>query len=822
MPNSDLHSEDDVKIKFLVPYLERRGYRKNCISFNKSIEVHEGRKRKTIYADAVVYATARKLVPLIVCETKPPTEVLNRAVREQAISYARLLPKIAPLTLVTNGAVQVFETVSKRRVADLPTRKNLRADLVRFVLSASVQDALREEARHELFIIDDVQSFKRILKSCHNSIRNNEGYNPIKAFDEMAKVLFCKMHEERRSPNAANRFRTGVFDDSMARLGINVVRQIWQETKANPRFRNIFAADSELDLGDRTTRKIVSMFESYDLSLTAFDVKGEAFEYFLGETFTGGLGQYFTPRNVVEFMIEAVDPKIGETIVDPFCGTGGFLIYAFELVADKIRLQDFSETEKERWRIELSNRSLFGTDWEERNTGACKMNMIVHGDGSAGIVKHHGLVDVEGLVEQSTFDLCITNPPFGSNESDPEILNDYELGRGRESQERVILAIERALRLVKPNGRVAIIVMDGVLNNDSTRPVREFIRNNAAVDAVISLPSVTFEGYHSRAKTSILFLRKRAEPDCTHQPRDTFMALVKNTGYAANGANIPGNELPDVLLDLRAYMEGTSTHTHSRTWTTALADRLDAEYYQSRYDVTVNFEFIRGLSSDILGDLDASRGDLTKLEERVESVFAAVAKDATEFPLGDLFECVRNPIVLEAHKSYRRLGVRWWGCGTFEKDEEAGNQIKATKLFQVEPGWLIYNKLFAYRGSFAVVHANHGGCYVSNEFPTFRPKSCVENSDFLTRYAVHCMNSPKYLTLVDRGSTGSTKTSRNRFKEDRFLEVRIAVPNDGRRLEEVVELMDRALILRCSQTQVAERVKALHNAVGSMLPTTGA
>ena len=111
---------------------------------------------------------------------------------------------------------------------------------------------------------------------------------------------------------------------------------------------------------------------------------------------------------------------------------------------------------------------------------------------------------------------------------------------------------------------------------------------------------------------------------------------------------------------------------------------------------------------------------------------------------------------------------------------------------------------------------------MSNEFPTFRPKSCVENSDFLTRYAVHCMNSPKYLTLVDRGSTGSTKTSRNRFKEDRFLEVRIAVPNDGRRLEEVVELMDRALILRCSQTQVAERVKALHNAVGSMLPTTGA
>ena len=306
-PPNDFGSEEDVKIKFLLPFLERRGYKIDCIDFNKSIEVHEGRKKKTIYADAVVYTTKAKKAPIIVCETKPPTEQLNKAVREQTISYARLLSRIAPLALVTNGnQTQVYQTVSKTRIPELPDRKNLQGDFVRFVLSMELQEALRTEAKHELFIIDDVHSFKLILKSCHDEIRNNEGYNPVQAFDEMAKVLFCKMYEEKETPSKDNRFRTSLFDDTLERLGVNVVRQIWSETKDAPKFMGLFDAESSIAMEDRTIRKIVEMFESYDLSLTEFDVKGEAFEYFLGETFTGGLGQYFTPRNVVEFMVDAV------------------------------------------------------------------------------------------------------------------------------------------------------------------------------------------------------------------------------------------------------------------------------------------------------------------------------------------------------------------------------------------------------------------------------------------------------------------------------------------------------------------------------------
>lgn len=182
-------------------------------------------------------------------------------------------------------------------------------------------------------------------------------------------------------------------------------------------------------------------------------------------------------------------------------------------MSEKIRLNEFSADEKERWRLDLSNRSLFGTDWKERTSQACKMNMMVHGDGSSGVFMHDGFINVTNKIKEKQFDLCLTNPPFGSTETDPDILSLFELGAGRKSQSRVILALERCLQLVKPGGRVAIVVIDGALNNSSTKYVRDYIKRHAWIKGVISLTQDTFEGYGSRAKTSILFLERKEEPN---------------------------------------------------------------------------------------------------------------------------------------------------------------------------------------------------------------------------------------------------------------------------------------------------------------------
>jgi type I restriction enzyme M protein len=808
----DYGSEEDVKFKFLVPYLRERGYDEKAFSFNQSIEVQEGRKTKTIFADLVVYASEGSDAPLVLCETKGPDEVLDRKVRDQGISYARLLPKIAPIVLTTNGAqVQVFQTLNKNRIKTLPTRSELTEDVINFVVSAELQEALRQEARHELFIIDDVQVFKRVLRSCHNEIRNNEGYDPVAAFDEMSKVLFCKLYEEKVNPEK-NRFRLDVFDDTLDRLGVNVVRQIFEETKGSDAYSGLFAPQVAIDLNDRTIRKIVELFESYDLSLTAFDVKGEAFEFFLSDTFTGGLGEYFTPRNVVEFMVDAIDPRIGEYMVDPFCGTGGFLIYAFDVVGEKIRIQEFSDEEKERWRLDLSNRALSGSDWKERTAQACKMNMMVHGDGSAGIFKAHGLQDVENRIVEGAFNICLTNPPFGANEKDKAILDEYELGAGRKSQDRMVLATERAIRLIKPGGRIAIVVAEGLLDNDSTRYVRDYVRTHTWVRGVIALGRTTFEGYGAGAKTCILLLEKKQEPDDGRQ-EPTFFGIAENTGYAPNGAPVPGNELPDILLAWQAHQRGEMEPT-ATAWVADIDDRLDPKFYRTRSAVpAANVEDVSGAFEQrlaaTLSDYQGFAGEVARAYEETE--FEPVA-------LGDLVEEVQVRETLDDDLEYRLLGVRWWGGGTFIREAKRGRDIKATSACRVTEGWLIYNRLFAFRGSFAVVPSEHTGCHVSTEFPTFVAREHVENPELVIEYIAHAMCAPQILQAIDNQSTGSTKQSRNRWNQEKFNKFQLQVPTDAAGLDRMVAVLAKANRLRAIQQEMLDMAKDIGQGVSLMLP----
>ena len=535
-----------------------------------------------------------------------------------------------------------------------------------------------------------MRTFKAILKACHNEIRNNEGLDPTAAFDEMAKVMFCKLYEEKENPRR-NRFRLSVFDSSLRDLGVNVVKRILQDAKQADGYRDIFAPDTAITLKDRTIRKIVAKFENYDLGLTAFDVKGEAFEFFLGDTFTGGLGEFFTPRNAVEFIVDAVSPRIGESIVDPFCGTGGFLIYAFEVISEKIRLQDFADDEKARWREDLSNRCLFGTDWKERTAQACKMNMMVHGDGSSGVFRHDGLTNVPGQIEDSMFDLCITNPPFGALETDPVVLDRYKLGRGRASQDRAVLALERAITLVKPGGRVAIVVIDGILNNTSTAYVRDYIRENALVLGVVSLSTETFQGYGARAKTSVLFLERR------HRASDqqmVFLAIARNTGIAPNGNPQPGNELPDILMDYRDFCEQSEiVHSQSGAWTAELSGRLDAEFYQG-YEPVPKRD-VSAIREEMVGGLRRARQLYTGVAE-LQQFFEEL--DTTKARIRDILVEVKDRELVENDRQYRLLGVRWWGEGAFVREDKAGSQIKGKYLKPCRAGQLIYNRLFCLQG----------------------------------------------------------------------------------------------------------------------------
>jgi type I restriction enzyme M protein len=781
------NNEEEIKVHLVLPWLESLGYKKEFMEFEKTIKINEGRKTKSIFADIVVYTDKKLETPLVVVDTKSPSEILSKEGRDQVISYARLLPKIAPIAVLTNGNnIQVYQTLDKSRIKELPKRKEILADFVSTVLSKNIQEVLRQEATKELFTIDDVSTFKDLLKKCHNIIRNNEGYDPIQAFDELSKILFAKMYEEQYN-KSSNRFTSEIYEKTLRELNVNIVQQQFSEIQKVKGFRDLFPENTMIKLKDRTIKDIVAIFESYDLTLTNFDVKGEAFEYFLGDTFTGGLGEYFTPRNVVEFLVEAISPKIGEKIVDPFCGTGGFLIYAFEKVSEKIRLNDFSDDEKSKWKKVLSNESLFGTDWKARTSQACKMNMIVHGDGNTGVFQHDGFINVEGKIFEEKFDICFTNPPFGANETDKEILNAFTLGDGRSSQSREILAIERCLNLVKKGtGIVAFILPDGILNGDRNAYVREYIQKEANVLAVVGLNKETFQGYSASVKTSAVILKRKEVPN-DEISNEIFMAVCTNTGYAPTGLQITGNELPDILFDFRNSLKDKkheSIFKYSKiVKIDSLSARLDAERYIP-VDEESSIDLPNIVSENLLNEIKILGKQIANIQLSMQKVF-----DRNEFDFikaEKLFTPIKNTITIKPEEEYERLGVSGKGNGVFKKEPAAGTIIKAKRLNQVKSGWFVYSRLFAHNGSFAYTTGETAGGVFSGEFPTFTLKSDKYEKEDLLEYLAFYFVSPQVISLINRLTTGSTKESRARFKEEQFLKLYVPIPKTEEIFLEIV------------------------------------
>jgi type I restriction enzyme M protein len=437
-------------------------------------------------------------------------------------------------------------------------------------------------------LISKLKTFKEdefadLLHQCHNVIRNREKLDPAAAFDEIAKILFVKVAVERemKKRRERNNLFTVEFLDSQ-RLTDDPLGDLFKRTKKIYKDDEIFEDEEEIRLRPATGREIVKLLERYNLSDTSEDIKGIAFERFLGRTFRGEIGQFFTPRTIVEFMIQMVEPKEGDIICDPASGSGGFLIRFFEIVRQQIladadaqyqatkveterkKLSDVRKAEVLREKFaeiqgtldpqkpgsrlwNLANRCIFGTDANDRMARTSKMNMIMHGDGHGGVHHHDGFLNVNGIFE-GRFDIVLTNPPFGANVEPSDVVHEsdvsvsaevekryaddygstyrealarvraaegkpiaslFDLPKGKKSKTKTeILFIERCLALLRPGGRLGIVLPEGIFNNPSLAYVREFCENRAFIRAVVSLPQETFYSSGASVKGSLLFLQK--------------------------------------------------------------------------------------------------------------------------------------------------------------------------------------------------------------------------------------------------------------------------------------------------------------------------
>ncbi|RKN31201.1 N-6 DNA methylase [Micromonospora musae] len=414
---------------------------------------HSGRRSPR--ADIVVWRNAADKQagrePVLVVETKADEGVVRPVDFWQGESYARSAG--ARFLVLANASNQIVFELTR----GIPGRARQINDWPK---AADIGDEKRLEALVNRLEVFDREQFQRVLFECHSLLRDNHAMTPDRAFDTISKVLFIKLHVERTRTHET--FTTKYLDDAARFLNnpkLALHEQMFDQTKAAYSADDLFAEDDRLDISADTFRELVGKLERFNLSKTGEDIKGIAFEKFLGRTFRGELGQFFTPRPVVDFIVNVLNPKEDEVVCDPAAGSGGFLIRVFDHVRDQIaadiaaKRQQLIDTiiaeypddaadaaldERDK-RIEsaveelnkqlapsasdgtptntrvgrLAWRCIYGTDKEPRAARTAKMNMIMHGDGHGGIHWHDGLVDINGIFE-GRFRVVVTNPPFGA------------------------------------------------------------------------------------------------------------------------------------------------------------------------------------------------------------------------------------------------------------------------------------------------------------------------------------------------------------------------------------------------------------------------
>jgi type I restriction enzyme M protein len=501
--------EETVRQEYLCVLVNEYGFEPD--QMEEEMEV-TGRGSGHARADFVIWRTIRdkteKNNPLIIVECKSDNVTIKPEDYGQGDNYSRL----------TNA--RFFVTHNSRetrywRVLHEKMPKSL--EEISNVPHAEASDKEIAELISKLKTFKE-DEFADLLHQCHNVIRNREKLDPAAAFDEIAKILFVKVAVERemKKRRERNNLFTVEFLDSQ-RLTDDPLGELFRRTKKIYKDDKIFEDDEEIRLRPATGREIVKLLERYNLSDTSEDIKGIAFERFLGRTFRGEIGQFFTPRTIVEFMIRMMDPKERNIICDPASGSGGFLIRFFEIVREQIladadaeyqtfkanvedkKLSDVKKAESLREKFaeiqatldqqkrgtrlwNLANRCIYGTDANDRMARTSKMNMIMHGDGHGGVHHHDGFLNVNGIFE-GRFDIILTNPPFGANVESSDVVHESDVAVGADAEKRY----------TDDYGEIY---------------AESLARLRAAVDKPIASLFELPKGKESKTKTEILFIER--------------------------------------------------------------------------------------------------------------------------------------------------------------------------------------------------------------------------------------------------------------------------------------------------------------------------
>ncbi|EAK1046944.1 restriction endonuclease subunit M [Campylobacter upsaliensis] len=511
--------EEKVRAEVFARLIIEKEYPLSHIAIE--VRVTRGSNKSNTRADIVVYKNAKHQKAFIVIELKKSSQKDLREAKEQALSYANFLK--ADYALATNGKEKIalyIKEDSNDLINDIPPYGG-NAPIWKYLRNSKDSD-IKEISSGEL---------KALLEKIHNYLWNGGKRNPAEAFSEFSKIIFTKIMDEKIAKTDTRykiefyEFQKNRDEDKFALE--KRIKGLYERYKEKD--SNVF--DNALILDADEIKFLVENLESISLSETDLDIKGKVFQKFFADFFKGTAGQYFTPLNIVRFMVECFDLRQNDLVLDPSCGSGGFLLQTLQYMQEKSKKLDGEYNQKRFWHS-FAEKNLYGIEISGGISQTAKMNMIIHDDGHTNVITADGLDSFENFIkknnkfQKNTFNFIFTNPPFGSSiPASKPYFEDFSFAKSEvhfidkiidkkspkdlSAQKSEILFLERYFEFLKEGGIVACVLPDGILTNSSLQNVRDYLLERFYLLASFSLPQHTFSNYGAGVKSSILVLKKK-------------------------------------------------------------------------------------------------------------------------------------------------------------------------------------------------------------------------------------------------------------------------------------------------------------------------
>jgi len=774
------------------------------------VEVTVPRRTPSDFADVVIYEDERCQTPYLVVENK--RERLSSTDKAQAIEqlFGNANSLRASIALYDNWEESVFFDVANypatERVENIKGSRDAvpvqygRVPEYTFVAGPGNNDIQPVNAKQ----------LEAKVKRAHSIIWAGGKRDPLLAFDEWSKLMLAKVEDERHTPNNTPRkFQVGTNETYVA-VASRIHSLFNQACLADP---TIFPENITINLTDKKIVDVVRVLQDICITDTSVDNIGAAFEIFFGSVFRGELGQYFTMRPLARFTVAMLDVGHDQYVIDPTCGSGGFLLEALLQVWNKLDREYAGRRELERIKTDFALNQVYGIEIHDILARICKINLLLHHDGHTNIEGDKSCLDTDFTKErlnrgEENFHVVIGNPPFGDmiKEGDEDqlgnnSLENFEISAGRVQVPSEHIIVEKSIRMLREDGVLGLVLPDGVLNNQGEQSncpqLRSYLVKHGRILAVVSLPDYAFRKSGAQNKTSILFFKKfnydeRVSFDNAYNtaiingadeegalrealarnPYKVFMAEANYVGYSSTGVLIEKNDLyrgqagghlddnqaGTILGEYRSFSSNPESYVPSLNDCAGIdINTVWAAHESHRIDPKYHLFKVQetqtmpaGWISKTISELMERREEIARPEEEPEEAVTVMTLSQT----GDI-----RP--REAGKG--KNPPEWLGM-YFE--ESPSTWFKAYK------GDLVYSSIDLWKGCISVVSEEFDGALVTKEFPIYKMKTDELDPEFLATL----LRSRYYQRAFRAITTGHS--NRRRTQTADFESIDVCYPPD--------------------------------------------